>query len=310
MKKLFVLFLLVALVPFSVGCSLWGNDEDTDVLDYAKASVKAKLPASIVAPTSLRGAVSYTTLAMTINGIPFTVSGTPTLNDDGSYTVTFTSANLTAAERNTLTSTSTTAVITSDVTGSAVPLVSFPVTLGSETGTEFTVTIAADGTITVVSNEGTVGTITKGTFDDKYDMNVTKVTTIVGAETKELTNAVGTAIELAAGNVTPTFAVTYDNDIATLTNVTWKIDVTHVTDAGVTVKAYSLDSSVAADKALFTTNNDAASDTVNITVVAAAAPKNLEAGNIYKVKLTATNLKNTDGGLAAVDGKEYFFKTK
>lgn len=52
MKKLFVLFLLVALVPFSVGCSLWGGDDD-EVTYPPVLTAKVTVPA---AGLSLRGA--------------------------------------------------------------------------------------------------------------------------------------------------------------------------------------------------------------------------------------------------------------
>lgn len=54
MKKLFVLFLLVALVPFSIGC--WGDDDDDTVLATKTLSLTKTLPAGTFAGT-LRGAV-------------------------------------------------------------------------------------------------------------------------------------------------------------------------------------------------------------------------------------------------------------
>ncbi len=55
MKKLFVLFLLVALVPFSIGC--WGDDDDDTVLPTKTLTLAKVLPANTFAGT-LRGAVS------------------------------------------------------------------------------------------------------------------------------------------------------------------------------------------------------------------------------------------------------------
>jgi len=49
MKKLFVLFLLVALVPFTVGCGLFGDNDDTTPINVAK------LKASVTMPVSLAG---------------------------------------------------------------------------------------------------------------------------------------------------------------------------------------------------------------------------------------------------------------
>ncbi len=54
MKKLFVLFLLVSLVPFVVGC--WGSDNDDSVLPTKTLTLSKVLPAGTFAGT-LRGAV-------------------------------------------------------------------------------------------------------------------------------------------------------------------------------------------------------------------------------------------------------------
>lgn len=299
MKKLFVLFLLVALVPFTVGCSLWGNDEDNSVLDLSKVSVSVKVPASVVS-SSLRGAVPSSSLVLTIGTFTF-ATGVATDNLDGTYTIVFTSANLTPAERASLTTTSHTAILTSNVSGAAVEMFRFPITLDDETGDLLTVTVnPTTGAISVKLNDGTSPTVVTG---ETYAMNITKVAVKGGLE---LTASATTAVD--ALSLTPTFSVTFDNDIATLTGVTWKVDVTHVNADGTTVKSYNLDSSVTADNALFTRTIGAADSVVDIAVVGTAAPKNLESGNIYKVKLTASNLKSIDGGILTTSAAEYFFK--
>ncbi len=53
MKKLFVLFLLVALVPFTVGCGLFGDNEDTTPVNIAKLKASVTMPGSL-AGKSLR----------------------------------------------------------------------------------------------------------------------------------------------------------------------------------------------------------------------------------------------------------------
>jgi len=70
MKKLFVLFLLVALVPFTVGCSLWGHDEDLDVLPTTW-TVKVTDPANLGSVRAAAPVVgdAYYGYYITINGV-------------------------------------------------------------------------------------------------------------------------------------------------------------------------------------------------------------------------------------------------
>ncbi|HNX74987.1 MAG TPA: hypothetical protein PLM07_05505 [Candidatus Rifleibacterium sp.] len=92
MKKLFVLFLLVALVPFSIGC--FGSDSDDTPLDIAKLSASAVLPAS--AGANLRAAAvaasKFKNVTMTIGEGEFKqilTAETEEDNGDGTYKVTF-----------------------------------------------------------------------------------------------------------------------------------------------------------------------------------------------------------------------------
>ena len=299
MKKLFVLFLLVALVPFTVGCSLWGQDEDLDVVDYAKASVSVKVPASIVSASSLRGAVSYTTLSMTIGGFVFT-PGTPTGPDaDGNYTIVFTSANLTSAQRATLTDgTAVTAVLTSNVSGSPVTMLTFPLTLTTTSGVAITITAA--GAVTVTAG-GSAGTVVEGEFDaDAYELNIVKVYRKGDGAATALTATTTGVLEVTT--LTPEFVIDFDKAIATTTGVTWGAVVTCVE----TGASYTLSSTT--DSAIFTVVAGAATDLVDVKVVGTTAPKNLEDNKTYKVKLTATNLKMANGGMLTVTNNEYFFK--
>lgn len=72
MKKLFVLFLLVALVPFTVGCGLFGDNDDTSPVDLPilRASLSSyPVPASLRADAAGLAYVNSKNVTMTINGI-------------------------------------------------------------------------------------------------------------------------------------------------------------------------------------------------------------------------------------------------
>jgi len=289
MKKLFVLFLLVALVPFSVGCSLWGHDEDLDVIAKSPVALTVKVPAAGIAGASLKGAISYQTLRLTIGGYEFT-PGTPTGPVDGLWTIVF-SASLTDAQQATLIdSTADTAVITSTL-DTTKTILSFPVTLTSLTSV--VVAVAEDGTVKV--NDVTVPAtdVTEGTFDvDTYNFEVTSVQVNakdVATKTADIDNNVVTTL-------TPTFTLTFDAAPANLTTATWKVIVSSITvngDTVTTVKEYTLDSSVAAEKALFdvaAVDGDTTKATVKINASTTDLTKNLESGKTYKVQISANNL--------------------
>ena len=92
MKKLFVLFLLVSLIPFAVGCSLFGDDSDDSAsVNMTTLTASAKLPASAGKP-SLRAATAdkFANVTMKIGDVTLkAVSEEPTDNTNATYTVTF-----------------------------------------------------------------------------------------------------------------------------------------------------------------------------------------------------------------------------
>jgi len=91
MKKLFVLFLLVALVPFSVGCSLWGGDDDA-------VTYPPILTAKVVVPAaglSLRGAsvagTDYSAYTITLNGVTLPATSYEVVSGSSNVEITFSS---------------------------------------------------------------------------------------------------------------------------------------------------------------------------------------------------------------------------
>jgi len=93
MKKLFVLFLLISLVPFTVGCSLFGDDDDDSApVNVAKLSAAATLPASAGA-ANLRGvavaANKFKNVKMKIGGVTLDAVTEEPDSTSANYTVTF-----------------------------------------------------------------------------------------------------------------------------------------------------------------------------------------------------------------------------
>lgn len=143
MKKLFVLFLLVALVPFSIGC-FGGSNGDDAPLDIAKLSASAVLPAS--AGANLRAAAvaasKFKNVTMTI-GEQILTAETEEDNGDGTYKVTFgkivTSAQYSAA---------TTGILPVTITKNDGSKVNFAFDFSSVQSTPLAVTISATDVVT------------------------------------------------------------------------------------------------------------------------------------------------------------------
>ena len=294
MKKLFVLFLLVALVPFTVGCSLWGHDEDLDVIAKTTKSATVKVPAAAISGVSARAAVSYTTMTLTINGIPFSISGTPVYNKtDDTYTITFV-AELTESQ-------------IESISAVAVPVV---ITAGGNTIVSTTTSVSIDTTVPVIvvvdNGDGTIDVTVNGTtvVDNstppvlpKYEVaSVTVLTTELNAtEYKKI------------ASLTPTFTVTlkeaYTN--ASLDAVKWDVKVTNKT----TGLDFVLSSTNTAHKALFTVaaSGDAKKAvTVKVNTKDGAQPSSLTINEDYEVTLIATDLTN---GTATLDQATFRFNT-
>lgn len=212
MKKLFVLFLLVALVPFSIGC--FGGDDDDAPLDIAKLSASAVLPKAAGDNLNLRGAAvaanHFKNVTMTI-GEQVLTAETEEDNGDGTYKVTFgkvvTSAQYSAA---------TTGILPVTITKNDKSTVSFAVdfsTLSSTAPLAVTVSsanvvtssagtvYAADKFVTVKSITGTTNTLQPtftvvfsgdiGSIDTPktFDVKVTSGTTTAAASASDFTTS-------------------------------------------------------------------------------------------------------------------------
>lgn len=114
MKKLFVLFLLVALVPFTVGCGLFGDNDDTTPvnLPVLSASLSAyPVPASLRADAAGLAYVNSKNVTMTINGIELKPTDA-TLVAGNNYNIDFSALVTDTAKYNQIISGNTPVVIT------------------------------------------------------------------------------------------------------------------------------------------------------------------------------------------------------
>ncbi len=308
MKKLFALFLLVALVPFSVGCNLWSYDDPDPVATVSK-SLSVKLPAT--AFSGIKAAVSYDTVTMTVNGIEFKIDGTPTFNEaDDTWSVTF-KATLTAGQVDAITGNAVPVVIKTGSTTLVTQNITFGTALdGATTTPEITVTATknADGTTTfaVTAKEGTTA-LTTGT-------NSATATTVPSFQVASVTVMVNNAkVELDAANynkvatITPVFTVelkeAYTN--TDLTKVAWAVKVTNKTSNVV----FTLKSTTAAHVGLFTVaavGTDKEAVTVAVKTANGTQPSSLTANENYEVTLVGTDLTN---GTAVLDAATFRFST-
>jgi len=287
MKKLFVLFLLVALVPFTVGCSLWGQDEDLDVIATTTESVVVTVPASEVSGVNLRAAVSYETLKLFVNGIEFVVSTSPApvYNETSdTWAVTFT-AKLTESQIAAISDAVVPVVLTSGTT--TILTTSTTLAVDGATAPAIVVTVANDGTVSVTVDGAAV--INTAAIPEIPEFKVASVTVMIGQTETELNATTYTAI----ASLTPTFTVelakAYTN---TLSTVAWKLKVTNKT-SGVD---FVLDSTNTAHAGLFAVTavgTDKMAVTVKLNTATGAQPSSLTSGENYEVQLIATDL--TDG---------------
>jgi len=318
MKKLFVLFLLVALVPFAVGC-FGGDGDDDSVLDYTTLTNVVTLPNELIAPANMRAAkISYKNLYLNIGGKKFTPSTTvaPKYVANNSWEITFESTMITADAASFRTQSNVTVdVFDGTIPASPVKLVTAVVDLNiSSTSKEvpaivITLTgsnlaIATVGGVAPKENPASAVTV-PATFSVQLVVATNSVTlTKLGA-----TAPLDTDYKTIATITAPVFTITFEDAYALPTGVTsladirWVIYVKNVN----TDTDFTLDSSVAADKALFSiaaVTGDPKS--INVTVVGDSIKK-LVKNTKYQVTFADSNLTNADKDVLAP--ATYLFKT-
>lgn len=313
MKKLFVLFLLVSLVPFMVGCSLFGDDGDDGEIAMTTLTTSVNLPNLLVAPANMRAAkVSYLKLYVKIGGITFRPAGTPEyLPDSNSWKVTF-QATMTLPEAATLRTQSGAAIEVVDETNAAAPVVlvaakvNISMASGVTTVPAIVVTLTGGNKLQIVSFDGGTASITENEQKDLPATITTFEVAGVVATSGVTLEKEGGAYQTIATITAPVFTVEFAKAYAegtVVTNLRWVIRVENVTKDA----AFTLDSSVAADKALFTLAANGAERTkIDITVIGNSTKK-LEANCQYKVTFVDTDLTTADDDV--LKQVTYLFKT-
>lgn len=303
MKKMMILFLMVALVPFAVGC--FGGGDDDSVLDSTLITKTVILPGSVVADASLRAAVSFSNFALYLNGNKLTATNCEPVGD-GTYKVTF-SASLPAATVAALAGQSVAAKITTNVSGTEATYAEFTYTPVSSATTDV-ITVTVDATTLVVTGVSVVTagttltpTVTAGAGLAAYSFKVASATYGVS----DLPNTFGGAITVAT--LTPTFSLTFSEAPTNLTSATWELVVSSVDANGTALQSYTLNTTT--DASIFSITADV-TDTKKASVVVLGSStntaKNLEDGKTYKVQVSTNNLKAGDKNLDTPAA--YFFK--
>jgi len=279
MRKLFVLFLLVALVPFTVGCNgLWDFDDDTDAVAQSTLKMARIFPAGTFAT---KGAtVAYLEdLTLVVDGITM-VYDSHTFDASGSPVVTFKAVIPTATLQALQAKADAGTTVTAEV----------------RLGTTVIETVAALTLPTTITENttATVAAVVVPDFSKVTDPASFKVTSVTFGGTA-LGNSANGAI--VVNSMTPTFSVAFDTAYATLTDVTFEVVVKNVTTGtSYTLKTGETGLTVAANG----TNG------INVTVGTASNGEKLASGYTYSVQVTKTNLKTAAGIPLAIPAAYYF----
>lgn len=299
MKKLFVLFLLVALVPFSVGCSLWGHDEDRDVLATKVITLAKVFPADLLPTTeSLRAAIAlkWEMLFITVNGQRLShIDHLPTV--DGMKV--FFQAALPVAAVETIVNSPTVPVVVyiEPVSGSEVVVVpltneSVPPAAATEVAPSSPTTNTSIPTDTVASTE------ISATVE-------TDVQTAIGTET------IGAAIEVASitfAGADVSIASTTPTQITASASYTFTVKLSETIPATITTPTWTVEVQDTADNTAKKLTNATKPSPIAVTysgdtmtiVVTPTATYPMNAGKTFKIALTATNVKNAYGVILPV----------
>jgi hypothetical protein len=288
MRKLLVIFLLVALVPFTVGCNgLWDFDDDDDVTAAKRASLVVRpsvtVPATAIT-ASMRAQQSVSQFVMTdpVTGNTYApTSITPALGTVGAtehvlgYEITLDNTNNAYVS-----TTSNTGLVnfTLVVNGTTVtvPVTVNAVSTASTAVTTATVSIAVDAT---------TGQVT-ATVDGTAQTPVAAVTNYVQSVKFGNTEiSTVSTTPTTVNNTNPSFTVFFANDVTTVNS--WQVYVENTAANG---GKFTLDSTDQNESSLFTIAQNGKAFSVK---VGSKTGYTLKAGATYKVVLKAASVDGT-----------------
>ncbi len=296
MKKLFVLFLLVALVPFTVGCSLWGHDKDEDVIEPTAITLAKTFPAG-----TLGGDLKAAAIALKWNMLFLRVNGNRFGYKNHENTETGVKVYFQA----------TLPLMTAEtILGQTVPV---EVLIEPKTGVEVTVVAAANEAIPTSAKTSTLTSAPSTTAVSSIPATVEQAIKDALAATGDTVAAafeVDTikfgATEISTSSTTPTsitkansyvFTVKLSEAYANTASPTWTVAVKDTADT--TAKTLTNDTS---SSPLAVTSAD--KTTVTITVTPSATyPMNVN--KTFSIVLTATNAVNAAGTAATLPAARF-----
>lgn len=283
MRKLFVLFLLVALVPFTVGCNgLWDFDDDSDpaLVKAAAASVKPVVTvSSSVVSASLRAKFDAWSIPMNIGGkdyFPVDVQPSGT-----NYVLTYPEIDVT----NLFTGDATSATVPATINIGGVSVnVSFSASKLSTSSTQattqksITIEVTADNKVKVTVDSTAVESTT--TVDTNAQRIVSVKFGTVGVSANEATPT-------TVNTITPEFVVTLNKALtdAEAAALTWSVKATNLT-TGIVV---NMDQATQLLEA--TANTDKTAYTLKVK---GSTEKFLRTGHSYKVEFVASSVTFAD----------------
>jgi hypothetical protein len=288
MKKLFVIFLLVSLIPFTVGCNgLWDFDDDDDPVSTTKFTMSRILPAGTFA---VRPSTAYVQdLTFYVNGITMTYL-THEVNDDGTIKVTF---------------------------QAVVPTTTYNAKIRDEAGNNIYAYIMLDNnvleaTTTTISLPGR-DALDKTVVTATASITLPTGTTVFKATSVEVNNTpVGTDSKniTTVNTLNPIFQLEFSEAPTNLTSANWEVTVSHVNaTTGEIIKEYTLNNT---DNASIFNVSALGTTRAEIKVVGVKnSVYTLEDNATYKVKLSSSNLYTGSAGseVYMVNPGAFYFKT-
>lgn len=299
MKKLFVLFLLVALVPFTIGCGLFGDNDDTSPVNLP--ILTASIP-SMKVPTNLRAVAVENfknKVTITINGIELSPASITDIGG-GNYRVNFQGLATDINRYNEVVNGNKDIVVTVTTVTSAGTITSSvlitPPAIAA--GNELLIPLTAGNMVIPTAIEVVTAT-TKATVVTVPAVTLPEGQTTVTPLAYTVTNN-GVALSetsagaLAVNAAAPAFVVTLlDNKTLNVDNVAFNIMVKNVNG----LPAVAL-TEANFDKGQLTGSQN----TITLTTIESAS-KNLKAGEVYEV-----NVISVADGVSKLAAKKFYFK--